>query len=222
MSRLMRLGFIKGFILLVAVFSFLVQGGNEPLQAGKYTPGEKETNTLENLLTAYNIESNAYNLYQAFSQQAEKEEEGYPRTAHLFRAVLRSINVQMENHAEAIKKMDGTPENDLKTPVVKSTKENLQIAVKEEADRYNHLYPVFFKKAKEERNKIAMRTFNFSKSAAGEHLKFFNEASAHLEEWEKKNRNFLVCVICGYMVTALTFDECPICFNPLEKYVQVK
>jgi rubrerythrin len=220
MSRLKGLGFIKCFVLLAAVSFFLLQGGNEPLQAGKYTPAEKETGTLKNLLTAYNIESNAYNLYQAFSRKAEKE--GYPRTAHLFRAVLRSIQVQMENHAEAIKKMNGTPQNDLKTPVVKSTKENLQIAVKEESARNSHLYPVFLKKAREERNKIALRTFNFSKSAAGEHLKFLNEASANPEEWEKNNRNFLVCVICGHMVTALNFDECPICFNPPDKYVQVK
>jgi rubrerythrin len=220
MSRLIRVGFIKFFVLLAAVSFFLVQGGNEPLQAGKVTPGEKETNTIENLLTGYNIESNAYNIYQAFSQKAEKE--GYPRIAHLFRAVLRSIKVQMENHAEAVKKMNGTPKSDLKTPMVKSTEENLQIAVKEEFGRYSHLYPAFLKKARRERNKIALRTFNFSKSAAGEHLNFFKEASAHLEGWEKKNRNFLVCIICGNMVTALTFDECPICFNPLEKYVQVK
>jgi len=219
MLRITRLRFFKPAILLLVVCFFFIQG-NEPVQAGKNAPAENEPGTLENLLTAYNSESNTYNLYQACSEKAEKE--GFPRAAHLFRAVLRSIKIQMENHAQAIKKMNGTPKSDLKPPVIKTTAENLQIAIKQESYKYNNLYPSFLKKARKERNRLALRTFNFSKSAAAENLKFFNEASVNLEAWEKKERNFLVCVICGNTVTALNFDECPICFNPLEKYIAIK
>jgi rubrerythrin len=213
MLRLKKVRLFNYLTLLLVLSFFLVQG-NERLRAGN------ETDTLENLLTAYNSESSTYNLYRAFSQKAEKE--GALQAAYLFRAVLLSIKVQMENHAEAIKKMNGTPKSDLKTPGVKSTAENLQTAIKEESAKYNDLYPVFLSKARRERNKIAIRTFNFSKSAAAEHIDFFKDASSDLEAGEKKNRIFHVCVVCGNMVTELNFDECPICFNPPDKYVQVK
>ncbi len=221
MPGLIKTRFFKYCLLWAAVAFLPVLGqGNEGLMTGKYAAVANETNSLENLLTAYNIESNAYNLYRAFSEKADKE--GHPGVAYLFRAVLEAINVQRENHAEAIKTMKGTPKSELKTPVVKSTGENLQIAIKEESARYTDLYPVFLKKAREERNKMALRTFNFSKSAAEGQFKFFTEASTGLEAWEKEKRNFWVCSICGNMVTALNFSECPICFNPLDKYVQVK
>jgi len=48
------------------------------------------------------------------------------------------------------------------------------------------------------------------------------DALSDPEAWEKKDRTFHVCVVCGNLVTELNFDECPICFNPLDKYVQVK
>jgi len=222
MPGLKKTRFFKYCLLWAAVSFFLLLGqGNERLMAGKYSPVvENETSSLENLLKAYNIESNDYNLYRAFSEKAQKE--GHPGIAYLFRAVSEAINVQKENHAEAIKTMKGTPKSDLKTPVVQSTEENLQIAIKEESAKYTDLYPVFLKKAREERNKIALRTFNFSKSAAEGQFKFLTQASASLEAWEKEKRNFRVCSICGNMVTALNFSECPICFNPLDKYFQVK
>jgi len=222
MRSLKKARFFKHCLFWVAVSFLLVPGQeNERLMAGKYpTAVENESSSLENLLTAYNIECNDYNLYRAFSEKAQRE--GYPGTAYLFRAAAESIKVQRENHAEAIKTMKGTPKSDLKTPVVQSTGENLETAIKEESARYTDLYPVFLKKAREERNKIALRTFNFAKSAAEGQFKFFTQASASLETWEKEKRNFRVCSICGNLVTALNFSECPICFNPLDKYFQVK
>jgi len=213
MLRSKRVGLFYYFTLSVVLSFFLVQG-NERLRAGD------ETGTLENLLTAYNSESNTYNLYRAFSQKAE--EEGAHQAAYLFRAVLRSIRVQMDNHAEAIKKLNGTPKSDLETPVVKSTAENLQTALKKESAKFNDLYPVFLTTARRERNRTAVRTFNFSKSAAAGHIEFLKEALSDPDAREKKDRTFHVCVVCGNMVTELNFDECPICFNPLDKYEQVK
>jgi len=222
MVSLKKMRFFK-YCLLGAVVSFLLVSGqgNERLMAGKYsTAGENETSSLENLLTAYNIESNDYNLYRAFSEKAQQE--GYPGIAYLFRAAAESIKVQKENHAEAIKTMKGTPKSDLKTPVVQSTEENLKTAIKEESAKYTDFYSVFLKKAREERNKTALRTFNFAKSAAEGQFKFFTQASASLEAWEKEKRNLWVCSICGNMVTEINFSECPICFNPVDKYFQVK
>jgi len=213
MLRSKRAGLFYYFTLSVVLSFFLVQG-NERLRAGD------ETGTLENLLTAYNDESNTYNLYRAFSQKAE--EEGALQAAYLFRAILRSIRVQVDNHAEAVKKMNGTPKSDPETPGVGSTAENLKTALKKESAKFNDLYPAFITTARRERNRTAIRTFNFAKSAAAGHITFLTDALSDPEAWEKKDRTFHVCVVCGNLVTGLNFDECPICFNPLDKYVQVK
>jgi rubrerythrin len=220
MHRFCKVRAVKSWILLAAV-CFLLGPGDQWLQAGKYAAVENEnTNTLENLLNAYQRESDSYTLYQAFAQKAESE--GHLGVAQLFRAAMASIKVQLKNHADAIQKMKGTPKSEPKAPDVHSTLENLQSAIKDASAKVNDFYPVVLQKARAEREKIALRTFNFSKSAAAGQLEFFNEASTHLETWEKTQRNFWVCSVCGNMVTALNFTECPICFNPLDKYFQVK
>ena len=150
MLRLSRGRFLKSIFWTAAGF-FLGQG-NQGLQAGKFAAAEQETgNTLENLLNAYQRESNSYNLYRAFSQKAEAE--GHPGVAYLFRAVMASTQVQLENHADAIRKMKGTPKSEPQTPGVHSTLENLQSAIKEASVKTNNFYPVFLKKAREERER---------------------------------------------------------------------
>jgi rubrerythrin len=220
MSHLTKMILIKTWLLLAAV-CLLLGPGNQGLLAGTYLPAENGRSTsLENLLTAYQMESNSYNLYQAFSQKAESE--GHPGVAHLFRAVMFSVKVQMDNHAEAIKKMKGTPQSKPVTPEVHSTRENLQRALKDASAKFNDFYPVFLQQARKERERDALRTFNFAKSAAEAQIKFLSEASSQLETWEKEKRNFWVCTVCGHMVTKIDFTECPICFNPVDKYTQVK
>ncbi len=206
-------------MLWVVVSGFLVPGYGRSLGAA-YEPAQDETDVLKNLLTAYNIESNTYTLYRAFSEKAGKE--GYLQVALLFRAVLGSVTVQMENHAEAIKELAGTPKSDFKTPRVKSTGENLQEAIKQESDKFSNVYPAFLANARQERNKMATRTFNYSKSAAEDHLNLFKEVYSDLARWKKVAKRFWVCSVCGNVVTALNFTECPVCFNPLSKYGEVK
>jgi rubrerythrin len=43
-----------------------------------------------------------------------------------------------------------------------------------------------------------------------------------LEEWKMVNVRFWVCSVCGNLVTDLNFPECPVCFNPLSKYNEIK
>jgi len=219
MVSLKRLRVFKFFMLWAVVSGFLVPGYGRPRGAA-YEPAQDETAVLKNLLTAYNIESNTCTLYRAFSEKAGKE--GYLQVALLFRAVLGSVTVQMENHADAIKEMAGTPKSDLKTPMVKATGENLQGAIKQESDKFSNVYPAFLANARQERDKMAVRTFNYSKSAAEDHLNLFKEAYADPARWEKAAKRFWVCSVCGNVVTALNFTECPVCFNPLSKYGEVK
>ncbi len=133
--------------------------------------------TLDNLQAAYNGESNAHAKYVAFAQKAD--EEGYPSVASLFRAAARAEQVHADTHASVIKSMGGVPKADVKAPEVKSTKENLEAAVKGETYERDIMYPEFIATAKAEGNKEALKAFNYAKTAEAEHAKLY---SADLKE----------------------------------------
>lgn len=176
--------------------------------------------TLENLQTAYNGESNAHARYVAFAQQAQKE--GYGEVASLFRAAARAEEVHATNHAAVIQELGATAKANIETPVVKSTRENLEAAVKGETYERDTMYPDFIKQARSDRNARAVRTFNLAKTAEAEHAKLYQEALAGLDRLKgTKDTAFYVCPICGYTVRETNFAKCPSCFTPKEEFEKV-
>ena len=175
--------------------------------------------TLDNLQTAYNGESNAHNRYLAFAKKAD--EEGYLGVARLFRAAAHSEGVHVARLAEVIKGMKAVPKADIQTPDVKSTKENLEAALKGESHERDTMYPGFIKQARAERNTDALRVFNFAKSAETEHAKFYDAALKDMDGWKAAKNDLYVCNHCGFTVEKITFDKCPVCFEPKSEYVKV-
>lgn len=176
--------------------------------------------TLANLQAAYNGESNAHARYLAFAQKADAE--GYGEVASLFRAAAKAEEIHANNHAAVIKKMGGTPQAKVETPDVKSTKENLQAAIKGETYERDSMYPDFLKTARAERNSAAVRTLNLAKTAEAEHAKLYTEALNNLDKLKNsKAKNFYVCGECGYTVTKIDFAKCPSCFAPKSRYTTV-
>lgn len=171
--------------------------------------------TLKNLQTAFNGESNAANRYAAFARKAD--EEGFHRTASLFRAAARAEQIHASNHAAVIKKMGATPEAQIETPVVKSTAENLKAAIAGEEYERDVMYPGFIKEAEEQKNAAAVRTFTYALEAETEHARLYAEAQAHLAQMTVKI-TYYVCATCGYTVEALEFDRCPVCHHPKEEF----
>jgi hypothetical protein len=86
--------------------------------------------TLQNLQTAFNGESNAHARYLAFAVKADQE--GYGGVASLFRAAARAEEIHAANHLVEIKKLGGSAQAKIDSPVVKGTKENLEAAVRGE------------------------------------------------------------------------------------------
>lgn len=99
--------------------------------------GAVATTTLDNLQTAYNGESNAHARYLAFAAKADQE--GCGEVASLFRAAAKAEKVHAAKHSEVIKKLGGTPTAKIETPVVGSTKENLEAAVNGESYERDHV-----------------------------------------------------------------------------------
>jgi len=180
--------------------------------------GEKKA-TLDNLMTAYNGESNAHERYLAFAKKAD--EEGYAGVASLFRAAAKSEELHAKNHAEAIKALGGTAKADIQKPEVKSTKENLEAALKGETYERDKMYPDFIEQAKKDRDLGAIKTFNFSLEAEKGHATLYKEALDNLDSWKGAKKDFFVCAVCGNTVKAVDFAKCPVCGVPKDKYEKV-
>jgi rubrerythrin len=174
--------------------------------------------TLDNLMAAFNGESNAKAKYTEFAKKADQE--GYAGVASLFRAAARAEEVHATRHGEVIRKMGGTPKADIKLPEIKSTADNLKAAVEGETYERDKMYPEFIAEAKASGNKDALRAFNFAIAAETEHAKLYGEAAANLQGW-KQAKTFYVCPTCGNTVTAVTFDKCPVSFTPAQQFIKI-
>jgi rubrerythrin len=172
-------------------------------EQAKTTP---ESTTLKNLISAYNGESNANVMYLAFAQQAHKE--GYQEVASLFRAAARAEAIHRENHAKVIREMGGTPKNTIARPVVKSTVENLEKAIKGESYERDSMYPNFIKEAKQVGNKDAVQTFNYALEAEAGHAKLYTTAKNNLASWKQGGRPLYVCPVSGYTTLDANSKDC--------------
>ncbi|MDT8070281.1 MAG: ferritin family protein [Terriglobia bacterium] len=201
----------KRLFSIVLLFSFLT------VTAVAFAADAGTAATLANLQTAFNGESNAHARYLAFSKKADAE--GYGEVASLFRAAARAEEIHANNHAAVIKKLGGKPEAKIETPAVKTTKENLEAAIKGETYERDSMYPEFLKQARQIRNTDAIQTFNYAKTAEAEHAKLYTAALNNLEKSKgTKAKNYYVCGVCGYTVEKITFTKCPSSFTPIDKY----
>ena len=205
---------IRTIITAAAVTAGLALGVATLPRAEAGTP-----KTLENLQAAFNGESNAHARYLAFAAKAD--EEGYGQVASLFRAAARAEEIHANNHAAVIKMMGGTPAANIEKPDVKTTADNLRAAIKGESYERDTMYPEFLKQARAERNKDALQTFNYAKTAEAEHARLYTEALDNLQSMTGGAKTFYVCSVCGYTTTNLDFEKCVSCFNPKDKYVEV-
>jgi rubrerythrin len=178
------------------------------------------TSTEDNMQAAFNGESNAHARYLAFAAKAD--EEGYGEVASLFRAAARAEAIHASNHAAVIKEMRATPSARVDAPDVKSTRENLEAAIKGETYERDKMYPEFLKQARADHNTAAVKSLNLAKTAEEEHAKLYTAALSGLDGLKgSKAIAFFVCPKCGFTTRELTFAKCPSCFTPKEQFEKV-
>jgi rubrerythrin len=175
--------------------------------------------TLDNLQAAYNGESNASARYLAFAEKADKE--GYGQVASLFRATSKSEGIHAANFAKHIKALKAEPKADIKKPEVKSTKENLEAAIKGESHESDALYPGFIAQAKADNIKGAVMALTGAQKTEAEHARLYKDALANLSSWKNGKKDFLVCDVCGYTTVDFSLKKCPVCHSPRSKMDKV-
>ena len=171
--------------------------------AAAQSPKPEGTQTLRNLQSAYNGESNAQARYLAFALQADKEGKG--PVGSLFRAAARAEEIHFTNHAVVIRSRGGVPDARIEKPVVLSTQKNLDgSASKGEAYERDTMYPGFIKTARAESNPAAVETFECARKAEAQHFNLFAGAAKDPTMKQGGKRPYYVCKVSGY--TAATAD----------------
>lgn len=182
--------------------------------------------TLTNLLAAFEGESNANAKYTAFAAKAD--EEGFHGAASLFRAAARAEHIHAQNHARVIKQLGGEAKCEIHPVGVKSTLENLKVALAGETYEVDTMYPDFLVEAQAHNNTAAVRTFTWALEAEKTHARLYSEAIALVDGgapdgWIHEARTFYVCPACGYTSeTPEEHDRCPVCNMLWEKFEEIR
>jgi rubrerythrin len=182
--------------------------------------------TVQNLLAAFEGESNAHAKYTAFAAKADTD--GLHGAASLFRAAARAEQIHATNHARVIGQLGGHAEAEIHPVELKSTLENLKTALNGEQYEIDTMYPGFLEEATARKNTAAIRTFTGALEAEKTHARLYSEAIALLQagkknpsitSWISEARDFYVCPVCGYTSeTEEEHERCPVCNCPWEKF----
>jgi rubrerythrin len=187
---------------------------------------EENAVTVQNLMAAFEGESNAHAKYSAFAAKAD--EDGLHGAASLFRAAARAEQIHFTNHAKVIGQLGGHAECEIHEVEVKSTLDNLKTALSGENYEIETMYPGFLAEATASKNKGAIRTFHWALEAEKTHSRLYGEALALLEAGKKDSwigtaMNFYVCAVCGYTSeSAEEHERCPVCNLPWEKFEVIR
>ena len=182
--------------------------------------------TVQNLLTAFEGESNAHAKYTAFAVKAD--EDGLHGAASLFRAAARAEQIHATNHARVIRLLGGHAECEIHPVEIQGTLENLKTALAGEQYEIDTMYPGFIAEATAQKNTSAIRTLTGAMEAEKTHARLYTEAIALLEDgksdsWIAQARDFYVCPVCGYTSESEEEHErCPVCNCPWEKFEVIR
>ncbi|TET17902.1 MAG: rubrerythrin family protein, partial [Dehalococcoidia bacterium] len=155
------------------------------------------SDTQENLKDAFAGESQANRRYLFFAEKAD--EEGHPQIARLFRAAAEAETVHARNHLEA---MGG----------IRSTRDNLGVAIEGEHYEFMKMYPGFIEQAKADNNERAEISFIHANAVEKIHHGLYQKALESLEAGQKlKDESYFVCQVCGNTVVGKAPEKCPIC-----------
>ena len=174
--------------------------------------------TLDNLNTAYQGESNAAHRYEAFAKKADTE--GFAYAARLFRAAAKAEAIHRDTHQNVILELAGKVKS-FKLDEVKAgpTAENLQASIKGEGYERDKMYPEFLTQARMDGAKPALRTFLYAQKAEAEHAKLYQDALDNLGK--NADLPLYVCKVCGYTVTKLPANNCGSCREPVSNYERI-
>jgi rubrerythrin len=197
---------------LLLTFLALALGASFTVMAGA-------DKTIENLKAAFKGESTASAKYAAYAEQAKKD--GYMQIATMFQATSKAEAIHAANHKGVIEKMGQKPDPVKPEFTVKSTKENIEDAIKGETYEMTTMYPGFISTAKTDNAMDAVKSFRWAMDTEKKHQVIYQNAlnALNSKTTDKLPVVYWVCPKCGN-----TFDvaspeaSCPFCSTSNSKY----
>jgi rubrerythrin len=177
--------------------------------------------TIANLKAAFKGESTASAKYAAYAGQAKKE--GLTNIAIMFSATSKSEELHAANHRTVLEKLGQKVDAIKPEFTVKTTRENLEDAIKGESYEITTMYPGFIASATDEGVTDGAKSMRWAMNTEKNHLVFYNKALAELKAGKASTlpKVYLVCPKCGN-----TFDtekpakECPLCATSSARYLR--
>ncbi|MCX7661410.1 MAG: rubrerythrin family protein [Candidatus Omnitrophica bacterium] len=153
--------------------------------------------TQQNLLNAFSGESQAHMKYIIFSEIAERE--GKPNISRLFKAIAYAEQVHAKNHLKAL-------------GMLKSTSDNLEVAIQGETFEVEEMYPVYNQDAKFQNEKEAEKSTHYALEAEKIHAVMYKKTKdSALKDKDIELKDIYICSVCGYTVEGEVPEYCPIC-----------
>jgi len=177
--------------------------------------------TIENLKAGFKGESTASAKYAAYAEQARKE--GFTQIAIMFTATSKAETVHAGNHKAVLEKM-GQKVDPIKPEfTVKTTKENIEDAIKGETYEMTPMYPDFIAAAKSESATDALKSFRWAMDTEKKHQVMYQNALNALNSntVAKLPKVYWVCPKCGNTYdVAKTAASCPFCNTSNTKFIK--
>lgn len=207
------------------IFNFfvIVAGVAIITSCGSKKPAESATKTIENLKAAIKGETTASAKYAAYAEKAK--EEGFTQIAFLFRATSKAEEIHAKNHTSVLIKLGVTMDAIKPEFEVKTTKENLEDALKGENYEVNTMYPDFLKAAADEKVADATKSFTWAMDTEKKHAEFYQKAIDALiaNDLSKMSVEYVICPTCGNTFDAVNVEEnCGFCGTAKEKFIIIK
>jgi rubrerythrin len=177
--------------------------------------------TVANLKDAFKGESTASAKYAAFAEQAKKEK--FTEIATMFMATSKAEAIHAANHKAVLEKLGQKVEPVKPVFTTKTTKENLEDAIKGETYEMTTMYPGFIASSKEEGVENATKSFRWAMDTEKKHQVIYQNALTALSAGKVASlpKIYWVCPKCGN-----TFDvskpeaQCPFCSTASSKYIK--
>lgn len=183
---------------------------------------KKESATIENLKKAITGETTASAKYLAYAQKAKEEK--LDKIAKLFEAASKAESIHAKKHTIVLESLGVKMDKITPQFTVKSTKENIEDAIKGETYEIEKMYPDFIKKAKEEGKNEAANSFDYAFQVEKVHQKLYMAAKDALGKNDLKTLpiTYMVCPICGNTFGADVPGSCGICGTPQADFILIK
>jgi len=182
-----------------------------------------QSKTAANLTEAYRFESNNSPLFSSYAEQAEKE--GMPEVANFFRAISKTASIHADNFQKVLSAMGVTVTPTQPVIIVKTSKLNIEDALKSVRIEAGIKYAEYLEQAKTDSEKGAVKELRWAKETEQQSLQLFvNVADALANENMNSLPTFYwVCPKCGNLYdVADQENECSYCFTEKEKFLKIQ